>query len=164
MAVPLANRVKGVARNGLRPHTTFQDALGARMSHQQQRQGGRQIRIPRNLNQTNRYTLSQSNTFDPNPNTPLYNTLSKTNPYNHISKSQSRPTYNTNTNHNINNNNGYGFIPHHIPRQYGQTNHGYHQNHNNQSNGRYNYNSNGFPYGQQLPEQQQQQPNKNTNN
>ena len=90
MAEPLVNRVKGT-RKGLRPHTTFQDALGAKMTHRQQRQGGQQLRLPRTLNQVSiRHPLSQANTYDPNPT--QYGSLSATNPHNHKSQSQSRPS------------------------------------------------------------------------
>ena len=139
MSVPLVNQVKGEMRRGLRPNITFQDALGARLTQQQQRQGGQHIRMPRSYNNLDtKHHLSQSNTHNPT----RFNSLSSSNPYNHTSQSQSRPISDINTNHynyNINNNNGGGFIPH-----YNQSQHG-------QSNGRYSYDPYGYPYGQQQP-------------
>ena len=96
MAATLANRVKGPIRTA---NTSFQDALGARMTHQKQRQGAQQLRLPHTINQLGkRHPLSQSNTYDP---VPRYNSLSATNPYNHKSQSQQRPTYHTNTDFSI---------------------------------------------------------------
>ena len=60
MAAALTNKVTGLARNGLRPNITFQDALGARMSHQPQRGN-------RNLRAQGITTKSQINTLYLNP-------------------------------------------------------------------------------------------------
>ena len=45
MSGPLANQVKGAMRMGIRPNITFQDALGARLTQQQQREGAQQQRM-----------------------------------------------------------------------------------------------------------------------
>ena len=131
MALPLANRVKGTVQRGINPNITFQDALGARIVQQQQRQGGQLPRMVRSFNQRNtQHPLSQTTSY----NQQRYGSLSSTNPYNHGSQSQSRPTHS-------------GFTPHRGSQQYGIT------------NNRYKYDPYGYPYGQQQHIHQQYQSN-----